>query len=1410
MKPLNLEIEEKLREYKNIIMPIRSTPYHLDNDEFDTETYAPIQSIQTVSSVTNINVPSNEQQEQMLSQLLSEEPSWVDKYVVLVYTKRDSITRKYVKEWREFSLPLIEHQVEQWCNLCRLTFYEVPTFATSISLTNRNKSFSHFKKHIVNDRSSVDINNLVHGHCYMVCGNVLQSVQEESIVSLTYDDNVGSSYNNYDMDTFNTYNYSSNFNNSNNDDDAEAEAGWSTGVGNFFQNNSPISQNYPATYDATTDDPYVDYISANNDYYFEDEGFEAQEKDTEQINNYSQENERNFKLVTDASDTAARYFLDTANHDLENALIQYYECLTSPVPAFNYNTFLDPTDIHRVILEVERKKSLESQYSLELELRSAIKNKNIDKLDVLLGLSPAAISFERRFNGDTLLMIASLIGNNNVLARLLEKSVFKQMINQRNEEDGWTALHYAAGKGNIDCVETLLDSGADPTILDNDGGSFLHLALSQLKSDIVPLCIQKIKNRNHLAAIVKPQLNNIETPLTLAIHNGLDDAAKLLIENIPELNVGQHNDDKKTALMMAAKRGKLDLVKAILDTSTGLSSINNRESFKKTALIYAAKYGHFDIVKELVSKNANLNQKDSIEENALTTAISKGHLDIAKFLIESGCDVTGKVNGVPLVQFCTISNYTDILAALGDRGIDLNEVEEDDEIADAPDYSFPLYSAAAENQVDIVKQLLTFDYVEVSKQHEITGATALHIAAAKGHIDVVLELLNHLAIDIDIQDVFGRTPLHTALYYKQFEVAQVLQISGAKVTIRDLSGIAAGCITDDIANNSEILNSDQVDKIKFLYSEDPKGKVFTASFRNKTVELIEYPIHSRVEALQTYKALIQLKQNIPRIYNRILPTLEKAKGNNNLYTLFPQILGFYFDAGKVGIVMSATSGEHGDFIIHDPENRNVLLKMDLSINLLMEVLILHRNSIIHGNINQSTTRRIDGNNVLLRSFGLPCTVDYLKPASTVAPEVQEFGYEALSKRSDTLSAGVTLFQLMMKQMYDPGKTNYEQDNKNIIPDKIMSIIVPMLRPDPEIRTKLSLALEALLRYRQELLSTDELSDSDILKEVKAINIGNHVIFVQNVRAKYDAYSFKDRKEPIATYATNTLASKCIIKLKETISNIELSSGELSALDKLDTLLSSTTRLETSVKQQLVTDDTYSLFNKLINKMADPFMILDLFRLFVLDADIVSQLIVSYSYVLDTVFELFKNYSSLSTNSKMMINRFLCNFAADVNGRNYLISSTRRDLTMNTIGRGLIFKSEEKTAPAVRVSAASIVFNLRYDINKPIEIESIVPSQQETPQLHPEMKKLVIAILLAIKSPQPSFAEEILQRLSVTLYCLMKQDDLILSLVLSRSDFSFDTDIKPLIETNNLKLASALSSLLSLKSLEFDLINKNEE
>ncbi|MBL2480130.1 ankyrin repeat domain-containing protein, partial [Klebsiella pneumoniae] len=122
-----------------------------------------------------------------------------------------------------------------------------------------------------------------------------------------------------------------------------------------------------------------------------------------------------------------------------------------------------------------------------------------------------------------------------------------------------------------------------------------------------------------------------------SIKNGnVEEVAELIGSNKELLNM---MTPFGTWLHVAASRGKLDIVKKLVELGSNINTLGG--VYGGGALNEAASEGHIDIVRYLLSCGADMDTSEP-ERNPLFGAISNEHVDIAKLLIESGIDTKVK------------------------------------------------------------------------------------------------------------------------------------------------------------------------------------------------------------------------------------------------------------------------------------------------------------------------------------------------------------------------------------------------------------------------------------------------------------------------------------------------------------------------------------------------------------------------------------------------------------------------------------------------------------------------------------------------------------------------------------------------------------------------------------------------
>ncbi|XP_063837370.1 protein phosphatase 1 regulatory subunit 12B-like isoform X4 [Ostrinia nubilalis] len=221
--------------------------------------------------------------------------------------------------------------------------------------------------------------------------------------------------------------------------------------------------------------------------------------------------------------------------------------------------------------------------------------------------------------------------------------------------------------------------------------------------------------------------------------------------------------------LAACTAGDKDEVQRLLKMG---ADINTANVDGLTALHQACIDDNLDMVEFLVTHGADVNRGDNEGWTPLHATASCGFLSIARYLLENGADV-GAVNydGELPVDIAESDAMEEMLQkAIDEKGVDCEKSR----------------NAEVDTLMSDAKNWAANGYVEVRDPK--TGGTPLHVAAAKGYIDVAKTLLEECNAEPDCVDYEGWTPLHAAALWGQKEAAALLLKSGADPHVNNYSG----------------------------------------------------------------------------------------------------------------------------------------------------------------------------------------------------------------------------------------------------------------------------------------------------------------------------------------------------------------------------------------------------------------------------------------------------------------------------------------------------------------------------------------------------------------------------------------------------------------------------------------------
>lgn len=191
----------------------------------------------------------------------------------------------------------------------------------------------------------------------------------------------------------------------------------------------------------------------------------------------------------------------------------------------------------------------------------------------------------------------------------------------------------------------------------------------------------------------------------------------------------------------------------------------------KTPLIVAAKIGAPDLVRLLLRLGADVNAATETGGTPLMFAAIRGNLETVEALIDRGADVNAVAHfNWTALMVAAAKGHDGVINVLLDHGANAN-------VQDTYGWT-PLMRAAYENRAGAVRAFLKNRKTRLDAADE-TGSTALHHAAAQGHVEIARLLLESGA-SVNARNREGLTPLEMAKRMKNEKIVLFLESSGAK------------------------------------------------------------------------------------------------------------------------------------------------------------------------------------------------------------------------------------------------------------------------------------------------------------------------------------------------------------------------------------------------------------------------------------------------------------------------------------------------------------------------------------------------------------------------------------------------------------------------------------------------------
>ncbi len=264
-------------------------------------------------------------------------------------------------------------------------------------------------------------------------------------------------------------------------------------------------------------------------------------------------------------------------------------------------------------------------------------------------------------------------------------------------------LYFAASRGDVADVRTLISQGADVNEQETNGFTSLMAAALEGHTEIVQLLINE----------------------------GAD--------------VNRQGSNGGTALINSSLRGHIEVVKLLLNAGADVKSESGIRAF-----FHAAASGHTQIVRLFLDKGLDINVRDSSDGTALIKAsTSKGNIETVKFLLANGADYTAKDRGEDTALHIAAANDKhELISFLRNAGADIN--------AKNVSGATPLLYAAQRGYRETIDRLISFGADVNSPSND--GTTPVMAAASNFHFDAVESLVRGGA-DVNAMAADGYTAL---------------------------------------------------------------------------------------------------------------------------------------------------------------------------------------------------------------------------------------------------------------------------------------------------------------------------------------------------------------------------------------------------------------------------------------------------------------------------------------------------------------------------------------------------------------------------------------------------------------------------------------------------------------------------